>query len=130
MAMLYISPVYFDLYTKIGITNNFTKRSTAHDVVYDGAYFVSHLYPRAWVFVAEQILLRETLQWLPSGPLPREMVEEYWPGTSELRDWHIDPDELIARFHEIIKDIETDGKFYRVYKASYKLNNTDFARST
>ncbi len=119
MAMLYISPVWYDLYTKIGITNDYNRRAEAHDVRYDGAYFVSHLMPRAHVFVAEQILLRETLQWQPEGPLPKEMVEKYWPGTSELRDWHLEPDDLIARFYEIIEDINSDGDWYRVYQASF-----------
>ena len=114
--MLYVCPVYFDLYTKIGITNNFKQRSTTHEVVYEGAYFVSHLMPRAWVYVAEQILLRETLQWQPTVPFPKEMIEVYWPGTSELRDWQLDPDEIITRFHEIITDIKSDGDWYRVYK--------------
>ena len=118
-AMLYISPVYFDLFTKIGITNDFTRRSTTHEVTYEGAYFVSHLYKRSWVYVAEQILLKETMAWQPTEPLPKEMIETYWPGTSELRDWRIDPDQLRSRFLEIIKDIETDGDWYRVYRASF-----------
>jgi hypothetical protein len=120
MAMLYISPVWFDQYIKIGITNNFNKRSKLHEVPYDGAYFVSHLMPRAWVYVAEQILLRETLSWQPSEPLPKEMVETYWPGTSELRDWQLEPDQLIARFKDIIADIKSDGDWYRVYQESFK----------
>jgi hypothetical protein len=119
-AMLYISPVWFDQFIKIGITNDFNRRSTAHDVVYDGAYFVSHLLPRAWVYVAEQILLKETLSWQPTEPLPKEMVETYWPGSSELRIWQLEPDQLIARFKDIIKDIESDGDWYRVYQESFK----------
>ena len=120
LAMLYISPVWYDLFTKIGITNDFTRRSTQHEVVYEGAYFVSHLMPRAWVFVAEQILLRETLQWQPEGPFPKEMIETYWPGSSELRDWHMDPEDVVARFHEIINDIKSDGDWYRVYKECFQ----------
>lgn len=120
-SMLYIVPVWYDQYTKIGITNNFTKRSKMHEVGYDGAYFVSRLYPRAWVYVAEQILLRETLQWTATV-LPKEMVEKYWPGSSELREfpYEYDHDALRLRFLEIIKDIETDGDWYRVYQEGLK----------
>lgn len=119
-CMFYICPVYFDQFIKIGITNNFVRRATSHEVTYDGAYFVSKLMPRAFCFVAEQILLRETAQWQPEIPLPKEMIETYWPGSTELRHWELDPEAIEQRFKEIIADIETDGDWYRVYKQSFK----------
>jgi hypothetical protein len=116
---VYIAPVWDASFTKIGIAKDFEKRSRMHEVQYETPYFLSPELPRAWCYTAEQILLRETMNELPSTPLPKEMVEVYWPGTSELRDGSIDPSMLVARFWEIIKDIESDGDWYRVYKSSF-----------
>ena len=123
-CMLYISPVWFDTYTKIGITDNYGRRaegkaragSNDEPVPYDGAYFVSHLMPRAHIWVIEQILLEETKQYsVCPKTLPEEMAN--WSGKTELRKFDLDPEWIENRFFELLYELQDSGyNFPLIYK--------------
>ena len=123
-CMLYISPVWFDTYTKIGITDNYGRRaegkaragSNDEPVPYDGAYFVSHLMPRAHIWVIEQILLEETKHYsVCPKTLPEEMAN--WSGKTELRKFDLDPEWIENRFFELLYELQDSGyNFPLLYK--------------
>lgn len=136
---LYIADVHYGDYLKIGISNNYERRSAqgnrdnpfydpSHtpeehykadgiDLSYEHCWYLSPEFPRAWVFAVEQILLKATRDYEPVEPLPKLMVQLLWCGQTELRDWKLEPRAVQAAFIKLIMEIQrNDGDWYAVYQ--------------
>tara|TARA_R110002012_G_scaffold99148_1_gene237060 strand:+ start:540 stop:1757 length:1218 start_codon:yes stop_codon:yes gene_type:complete len=137
-CQLYVCAIYFGDYIKIGISNNYDRRSYEHnygnpyfdkdltpeehykagniDLSYEDLHFLSEWHPRSWIFSVEQILLAATRDFIPKAPLPKEMLEACWTGQTELRVWQLEPKAVEAAFHKLIAEIQAeDGDWYKVY---------------
>jgi len=135
---LYVSNVYYGDYIKVGITNNYDRRSAQgntnnllydskltpkqhylagnEDLSYEDLWFKSKDYPRSWIYAIEQIIHRATLAYVPKKPLPQIMIECMWSGQSELRDDTLDPQLVKKLFHILLKEIKSnDGDWVTVY---------------
>jgi len=138
-CLFYIVDVYYSKYLKLGITKDFQFRSIQGnirnpywirgktleenlllgntDLSYGHCWFKSPELPRAWVFSAEQILLKATVGFKPKDPLPVEMKKAKWPGQTELRDPSASALVIQGGFEKIIQMIEDEkGDWYSVYK--------------
>lgn len=110
----YIYTVDDDLLLKLGISNDCDRRATYGpdpDRWYTSPLYVSQKYPRSWVWVAEQIILKETEDF--AAPIPERWGEK-WSGQSELRRGDLDTDEVIMMFLQLMEEIAVDG-FHAVY---------------
>ncbi len=127
-SMFYVASIYYDTFTKPGITNDFNRRATEQGKYpdhceYGGNFFCSKLLPRAVVWVIEQIILKETKRYeVPDSALPQEMLEPRWGGRSELRSSKLDPDWFRERFFQLLEEIETTNwlKVYDKHLRPYK----------
>ena len=72
------------------------------DLYYGYCWFKSPELPRAWVFFAEQILLKSTIDLIPKNPLSVLMKKAKWPGQTELRDPAVSALEIHHGFEKII----------------------------
>lgn len=137
-CQLYVSDVYFGDYLKIGISKDYERRAASGnsgnpyydknltpeehyqaknlDLSYEHCWYLSSEYPRAWVFAAEQVILKKTMVFAPTTPLPKEIIEVCWAGQTELRDWRMREHIVIKMFEAFIKEIQdSDGDWYKVY---------------
>ena len=142
MCRFYIASVYSGKYIKPGISNDYNYRSKMGnfynpyydksksskqnkamgnvDLSYEQCLYLSEDMQRAWVFTAEQILLKATEIYKPKDKLPNEMIEAKWPGQSELRECRMDYKIIKSGFLDLIKLIrEEDNNWYKVYKKQY-----------
>ena len=125
LCQYYIATVDDDLLLKLGISNDYERRATQGpdpDRWYTSPLFISQKYPRCWVWTAEQIILKESEH--ARAPIPERWGEK-WGGQSELRQFHLDVDEVVMRFYELMEEIAVDG-FHAVYKKYTNKTNTPF----
>lgn len=98
---------------KPGITSDFNRRcrtASKDGHSYGTPLFVSKRYPRAWVWLAEQIILRETASHY-CRVLPTSL--KHFPGKTELRRNTLSIEWILDRFQDLMEEIQTFG-FYHV----------------
>jgi hypothetical protein len=107
-------------HTKLGIAVDLHKRSQTaryQGRPYGDTLFLSEQLPRAWVWTAEQIILRETAHLTPKR-MPTKVKVDVWAGTSELRTSEVQPSWIQQRFAEIISSIKECGSWLSVYQST------------
>lgn len=111
LSSFYLASVHWDEFVKVGIAKDFWARTNidkTHDTehrAYTCPIFISQKYPRSWVWTAEQIILQETKHL--QGVVPEDW--DKWTGSSELRTFMLDTDQVVLRFYELMEEIATEG---------------------
>jgi len=138
--MFYIASIDADDYIKPGITTDYIGRATGYynqrgskvshregNLPYDGNYWCSDLYPRPWIWVAEQIVLASSKAYRPKT-IPSHLAG--CAGLSELRTPDLSWECLRDLFLEVINAIEEEFGDYELIYKTYMRKINDSTRQT